>query len=99
MDNLSQENLKESEKTCLYVYSNKKLTHIQIDKGCIGKIALKEVKEMIRENEGSFVRVYDVGPQEESTSFLLEHKGIIATNGIAIAVILRLLLYKKKNRT
>lgn len=69
-----------------------------MDKGCVGKISLKEVKEMIHENEGSFVRVYDVGTQEESTSFLSEHKGILATIGIAVLLILLWLLYERKQR-
>lgn len=97
MENLSEENLQASEEEALYVYTDKGLTHIQVDKGCVGKISLKEVKEMIHENEGSFVRVYDVGTQEESASFLSEHKGILATIGIAVLLIL-LLLYERKKR-
>lgn len=96
MENLSEENLLASEEEALYVYTDKGLTHIQVDKGCIGKISLKEVKEMIHENEGSFVRVYDVGTQEESASFLSEHKGILATIGIAVLLILLWLLYERK---
>lgn len=53
---------------------------------------------MIHENEGSFVRVYDVGTQEESASFLSEHKGILATIGIAVLLILLWLLYERKKR-
>lgn len=98
MENLSEENLLASEEEALYVYTDKGLTHIQVDKGCVGKISLKEVKEMIHENEGSFVRVYDVGTQEESTSFLSEHKGILATIGIAVLLILLCLLYERKKR-
>ena len=41
--------------------------------------------------------MYDVGPQEESTSFLSEHKGILATIGIAVVLILLWLLYERKN--
>lgn len=98
MENLSEENLQASEEEALYVYTDKGLTHIQVDKGCVGKISLKEVKEMIHENEGSFVRVYDVGTQEESASFLSEHKGILATIGIAVLLILLWLLYERKKR-
>ena len=45
MENLSEENLLASEEEALYVYTDKGLTHIQVDKGCVGKISLKEVKE------------------------------------------------------
>ena len=94
----AMENLLASEEEALYVYTDKGLTHIQVDKGCVGKISLKEVKEMIHESEGSFVRVYDVGTQEESASFLSEHKGILATIGIAVLLILLWLLYERKKR-
>ena len=62
------------------------------------KLILQSAKEMIHENEGSFVRVYDVGTQEESASALSEHKGILATIGIAIVLIVLWLLYERKNR-
>ena len=39
MENLSEENLLASEEEALYVYTDKGLTHIQVDKGCVGKIS------------------------------------------------------------
>lgn len=87
-DNLKKKDLKDSEKTILYVFSSDKLTRVQVDKENADKISVAQVKEMIEENEGSFVHVYDVGAGKPT---FFERYKILIIGGAGLVVLILLI--------
>lgn len=86
-DNLTKKDLENSEKNILYVFRNHKLTRVQVNAGSVDGISVNEVKEMIEENEGSFVHVYDVG--DGNPTFFERHKVLIIVGaGIVVLILL-----------
>lgn len=86
-DNLKKKDLEDSEKSVLYVFSSSKLTRVQVDADSVDGISVSQVKEMIDENEGSFVHVYDEG-SGEPTFFERYKVMIIGGAGLVVLILL-----------
>lgn len=91
-ENLTKKDLQDSEKTILYVFSSDKLTRVQVDEENADKISVHQVKEMIDENEGSFVHVYDVGTG--NPTFFERHK-VLIIGGAGLVVLILLVVVGK----
>ncbi len=87
-DNLTKKDIENSEKNVLYVFSSSKLTRVQVDEENADKISVRQVKEMIDENKGSFVHVYDVGTG--NTTFFERHK-VLIIGGVGLVVLILLI--------
>ena len=87
-DNLKKKDLEDSETNVLYVFSSSKLTRVQVDKENADKISVRQVKEMIEENEGSFVHVYDVGAGKPT---FFERYKILIIGGAGLIVLILLI--------